>query len=257
MPPSMRRCGFPCSARHAISWAGTGAALFPKTTSSKSGNVFYQDGIVNQHYARLYFERYAKLDPFTTGQLLANVGEPISTEDLIAYDEFLETRFYKEWLQPQGIVDLASTILDKSPTAVALFCVSRNERHGLVDDEMRRRLRLIVPHLRRAILVGRVIDLNTATAARFADALDGLTAGMFLVAATGTIVHANTSGHVMLASGDVLRAVDGRLVASDADSTRRCRRFSPLPPRATPRSASGGFPNPWSRTLAVSAMRPM
>ena len=83
---------------------------------------------------------------------------------------------------------------------------------------MRRRLRLIVPHLRRAVLVGRVIDLNTATAARFADALDGLTAGMFLVAATGTIVHANTSGHVMLASGDVLRAVDGRLVASDPDS---------------------------------------
>jgi hypothetical protein len=62
----------------------------------------------------------------------------INTENLIAYDEFLETRFYKEWMQPQGLVDLASTVLDKSPTAAAMFVVVRHERDGLVDDEMRR-----------------------------------------------------------------------------------------------------------------------
>ena len=197
---------------------GHSAVLFAKNASSKIGNVFYEDGRIEQHYTRSYFEKYVKLDPSTTGQFFAEVGEPISTEDLIAYDEFLETRFYKEWVQPQRLVDFATTVLDKSTTTAALFGVFRHERHGLVDDEMRRRLRLIVPHLRRAVLVGRVIDLNTATAARFADALDGLTAGMFLVAATGTIVHANTSGHAMLVSGDVLRAVEGRLVASDEDS---------------------------------------
>ena len=197
---------------------GHAASLLAKTTTSKTGTIHYQDGRIDEHYVRLYFEKYMKLDPCTTGQFFAEVGEPISTMDLFSCDEMLETRFYKEWVRPQGLGDFASTVLDKSPTTAALFGVFRLERHGLVDDEMRRRLRLVVPHLRRAVLVGQVIDLNTATAAGFADCLDSLTAGMFLVAATGTIVHANVSGHVMLVSGDVLRAVDGRLVASDADS---------------------------------------
>ena len=197
---------------------GHAAGLYAKNAVSKTCDVAYEDGRIDPHYTRLYMQKYARLDPSTTGQLLAEVGEPISTENLIAYDEFLETRFYKEWMRPQGFVDLASIVLDKTPTAAALFGLVRHERDGLVDDEMRRRLRLIVPHLRRAVLVGRVIDLKTAAASRFADTLDGISAGMFLVAASGSIVHANTSGHALLAAGDVLRAVNGRLVASDPEA---------------------------------------
>ena len=89
-----------------------------------------------------------------------------------------------------------------------MFGVFRHERHGLVDDETRRRMRLIVPHIRRAVLIGRAIDLKTAEAATFADTLDGLSAGMFLVDATGRIVHANASGHAMLHERSVLRAAE-------------------------------------------------
>jgi len=39
---------------------------------------------------------------------------------------------------------------------------------------------------------------------------------MFLVDASGRIVHANKSGHVMVAEGDVLRATSGRLGAADS-----------------------------------------
>ena len=147
---------------------GHAASLLAKTTTSKTGTVHYQYGRIDEYYVQLYFEKYMKLDPCTTGQFFAEVGEPISTMDLFSCDELLETRFYKEWVRPQGLRDFASTVLDKSPTTAALFGVFRLERHGLVDDEMRRRLRLVVPHLRRAVLVGQVIDLNTATAATFA-----------------------------------------------------------------------------------------
>ena len=197
---------------------GMAAAVYCKDAVTKSGQIFYHDGGIGPDFTQLYFDKYVKFDPTTTAQIFADVGQTVATEDIMPYGEFVETRFYKEWVQPQGMVDCANHVLDKSPTGAALFGVFRHERHGLVDDEMRRRLRLVVPHLRRALLVGRVIDQSTATATRFADCLDSLTAGMFLVAATGAIVHANTSGHVMLDSGDVLRAVDGRLVASDPDS---------------------------------------
>jgi DNA-binding CsgD family transcriptional regulator len=79
-------------------------------------------------------------------------------------------------------------------------------------------MRLVVPHVRRAVLIGRLIDMRSTEAAAFADTFDGIAAGMFLVDATGRIVHANAAGHVMIGTGDFLRAPGGRLTATDADA---------------------------------------
>jgi DNA-binding CsgD family transcriptional regulator len=193
---------------------GSAAAIFSKSPIDGNGDVHYESGI-DPHYRRLYFEKYVKLDPATTGHYFADIGDPIAVEDLMPYHEFMETRFYKEWVRPQGIVDFVSAVLDKSVTSAALFGVFRYEGEGIVDDEVRRRMRLIVPHIRRAVLVGRVLELRSAEAATFADTLDGLSAGMCLVDAAGQIVHANAACQVILGAGDFLSAVGGRLVASD------------------------------------------
>jgi DNA-binding CsgD family transcriptional regulator len=57
-------------------------------------------------------------------------------------------------------------------------------------------------------------------AATFAEALDCLGAGLFLVEETSRIVHANASAQAMLDRRSVLRAVEGRLVACEARSAR-------------------------------------
>ncbi len=194
---------------------GSGAALFSKDVSSRGGNVYYDDGSMSPHYKQIYFEKYVKLDPASTGHYFADLEQPVSTVDLLPYEEFVETRFYKEWAQPQGLVDFVSAPLEKSPTSVAMFGVFRKERDGLVDDETRRRMRLIAPHVRRAVLIGRVIELKAAEANASADVLDGIRAGMFLVDEAARIVHANVSGFAMLTEGAVLRAVAGKLVANE------------------------------------------
>jgi len=193
---------------------GPAAAIFSKSPTAGSGSVYYQSG-TDPYYRKLYFNKYVKLDPTTTGHYFADVGTPIAVEDLMPYGEFLETRFYREWAQPQGIVDFVTAVLDKSVTSAALFGVFRHEHQGIVDDETRRRMRLIVPHIRRAVLIGRLIDLKSGEAASLADTLDGLSAGMCLVDAAGRIVHANLAGHVILDAGDFLAAIGGRLVARD------------------------------------------
>jgi len=203
---------------------GSAAAVFSKSPIDGNGDVYYESG-VDPHYRQLYFEKYVKLDPATVGHYFAEIGDPIAVEDLMPYGEFLETRFYKEWVRPQGIVDFVSAVLDKSVTSAALFGVFRHERDGIVDDEARRRMRLIVPHIRRAVLVGRVIELRSAEAATFADTLDGLSAGMCLVDAAGQIVHANAACHAILGAGDFLSSSGGRLVASDENIDRTLRQL--------------------------------
>jgi DNA-binding CsgD family transcriptional regulator/PAS domain-containing protein len=192
---------------------GSAAWVFSKDTTTKSLNMYYDCGGVDRHYQQLYRDHYAKFDPLTGGQVLAEIGRPISTADIMAPDEFETTRFCQEWRRPQGLIDFATAALDKSANGAALFGVFRQERQGPVDDDMHRRMRQIVPHIRRAVLIARAVELKTAEVSAFADTLDGISAGMFLVDAHGQIVHANASGQAMLDERSVLRAGGGRLAA--------------------------------------------
>jgi DNA-binding CsgD family transcriptional regulator/PAS domain-containing protein len=193
---------------------GSAAALFSKDAASGTASIYYEFG-TDPHYRQLYFEKYVLLDPASTGHFFAEVEQPIAVSDLMPYQEFLETRFYREWAQPQGVVDFVAAVLDKSATGVAMFGVFRHQRDGLADDETRRRVRLVAPHIRRAVLVSRLIDLKTTEAATFADTLNGLSAGMCLVDANGRIVHANVAGRAILDAGDLLSDSGGQIVARD------------------------------------------
>jgi DNA-binding CsgD family transcriptional regulator/PAS domain-containing protein len=194
---------------------GSAAAIHSKNPTAMTVTVHYQSGI-DPYYLQIYLDKYVQLDPTMIAHYFADIEEPIAGADIMPHHELVETRFYKEWIQPQGMVGNISAVLDKSATSAALFGVFRYERDGFVDDEARRRMRLIVPHIRRAVLVGGLIDLRKADAANLAGALDGLSAGVCVVDAGGRIVHANAACHVILDAGDFLSAIGGRIVASDA-----------------------------------------
>jgi DNA-binding CsgD family transcriptional regulator len=167
------------------------------------------------HYMRLYEEKYHKLNPaFPT--VFFGVEEPRSiVPDCIIREEYCRSRFGKEWLLSQGMIDGLFANLKKSSTACSTLFVVRKLPESFVDDEMRRRFALIVPHIRRAVLIGKIIDLKSRGPA-LADSLDTLASGMFLVDPTGRIVHANASGDSMISEGTALRAPSGRLGAVDA-----------------------------------------
>src|SRR5262245_26305512 len=159
---------------------GHAAALYWKDAAEKNGGVYHDDGGIDPHYRQLYFDKYVKIDPTTTGHFFSEIEVPTATADLMPYDEFSDTRFYKEWAQPQGLVDCVNAVLEKSATSVAMVGVFRHQRDGMIDDDARQRMRLVVPHIRRAVLIGRTIDIKAADAATFADTFDGIAAGMFL-----------------------------------------------------------------------------
>ena len=74
---------------------GPAATLFSKDVAHQTGQAFYEYGM-DQDYRQSYFTKYIKLDPAAYCQLFARVGDIISMQDFISYDELLETRFYKE-----------------------------------------------------------------------------------------------------------------------------------------------------------------
>lgn len=111
--------------------------------------------------------------------------------------------------------DSASQLFRQLDSHAALANAICPQRDGSADSDTHRRLRAIVPHLRRAMELGRVVDLKTSEAATFAGTLDGLSAGIGLIDANGGIVHANASLRALLSAGDCLCDVGGRLVVTD------------------------------------------
>jgi DNA-binding CsgD family transcriptional regulator len=198
---------------------GSMANIVYLDVAAKTPKMFFEWGN-DPHYTQLYIETYSKLNALLPAAYRFPPGRVFRQSDVMPYDELHETRIYREWMQPQGYVDFIGCHLEKSEKTWIPTIVIRHERDGMVDDAAMSRMRLIAPHICRAALIGNVINLRTCEALMFADALDGLAAGMFLVDNAARIVHANVSGQAMLDEGIVLRSARGSLTATKADADR-------------------------------------
>ena len=197
---------------------GTGAALINKDVGARNADSQHEFG-----FQRLPVALFEPIYPAAEPHFLGDIEQPIATTDLIPVGELRRTELYRQWAQPQGLVDFISAVLDRTTISSAIFGVFRHERNGLVDDRARRQMRLIAPHIRRAVLIGRMFEFKAGEVATFVDALDGLSTGMYLVDAEGRLIHANAAGSAILGAGDILRSAGGRLVASDTRVQRTLR----------------------------------
>jgi DNA-binding CsgD family transcriptional regulator/PAS domain-containing protein len=201
---------------------GYAANILWHDVATERSAVFHEFN-VDPHYHRLYMEKYAAMNPLFPASTFLEPGLTYSIGDIVPMPEFVETDFYKEWVAPQGIVDALGTNLDRTLTSSALFVVLRSVQQGLVDDEMRRRMLLIVPHVRRAAAIGQLIGEHTARMEALADTLGKLATGVFMVDADGRIGYANAAGQAMLDQGSVVRARQRTLAAVDPDAERELR----------------------------------
>ncbi len=187
--------------------------LVSKDSVSKLAISPYNWG-VDPHYVQLYEQTYSQFDPLA---ILPRFGQVASVPDLVSYDDYKRGPFIQEWLLPQGLVDVGLAMLDnQGPKCAVVLALLRGKKDGMIDDVSRKRMALVVPHVRRALRIGKATGLESPGKETFADILDGLNTAIFLVDEQGRIVHANVTGHDMLYANDILGSVGGRLTASDA-----------------------------------------
>jgi len=198
---------------------GSGAGLFCKDVGVPHTAIPHGVGFQRPLPVGLFQQIYSAAE----GHFLGDLEVPIAATDLMPFADYAQTGFYRQWAEPQGIVDFLSAVVDRTTMSTAIFGVFRHQRSGLVDDHARRHMRLIAPHIRRAVLIGRMFEFKAAEVATFVDTFDGLAAGMFLVDATARLIHANAAGNAILGASDILSSVSGRLVASDAQVDRALR----------------------------------
>lgn len=202
------------------SFVGGGAAsLFYQDAATNEAAVFHSWN-ENPHYTQLYFEKYARLNPYFPALAFVEVGRVVAGGDLIPHEEFRRTRFYHEWVKPQKFIDVIGANLVRSATSSAFFSVRRHEHHGIVDEETRRRCGLIVPHVRRAVSIGKVVETGRSHECLLENALERVPSAVAVVTETGRIVFANQKAEEYLRAKNVILSQDGVVCAANAAANR-------------------------------------
>ncbi len=160
------------------------------------------------------------MNPVFPAATFLEAGFVHTTNDVIPQGELVKTRFYKEWVEPQGIVDVVAVNLEKGATRSSLLNFRMDATSGGADEEALRRTRLLVPHFQRAVAIGRLFDQGNTTEAALTETLDHIEAGVFLVGVDGLIVFANTEAKAMLDEGNLVRAEGDALVAVVPEAKR-------------------------------------
>lgn len=201
---------------------GSSGALFwhdAATKHSAALHMFNED----PHFTQLYFDKYLPLNPCFPAGAFIEAGVVWGSTDLIPFEEIVETRFYTEWMKPQGIIDALGANLEKSATSASVLAVRMHETDGLADADDRRRLGLIVPHFQRAVSIGRLFDQSKAAQAVLTQTLDNVSAAVFLVGPNGRLVFTNVPGRTMLDEAALLSERNGTLVAVAPEAQRALR----------------------------------
>jgi DNA-binding CsgD family transcriptional regulator len=197
---------------------GCACNLFSHDSLYAVAQVHYSWGD-DPRYTQLYLDKYIKMNPLFPAIAFSEVGRVGVQSEIVPFDEFHETRFYQEWARPQGYVDCLFSVLERSNTGCAMVAVRRSVGDGLVDDAACRRMRLIVPHMRRAVLISRALEHSQAANAILTDVFDCMSAAVLLIGRGGGIAHVNKAGEALLAQGDILSRRGNQLIVRDQSAS--------------------------------------
>ncbi|MDA9395214.1 LuxR family transcriptional regulator [Bradyrhizobium sp. CCBAU 45394] len=198
---------------------GCGATILSRDAARLSIEIHEHFG-TDTRFRQLYRDRYVELDPLLDRHLDFAAGQTVGVADVMPQSDFEATSFYREWVEPQGAIDLATVTLEKTVARTTILQVLRHRSRGTVDDAMRERMRLLAPHIQRSRVMGRQIRARSHTVDDLADVLDGLSTAICLLDAEGRVVHANASCRQLFVDANLLAMVGDRIVGRNTQADK-------------------------------------
>lgn len=142
----------------------------------------------------------------------------------IAAERAEVSAYVQHCLRPLRIGDVAHYFLIRTATHFSELVLARPEQKGAFTDEEIELGDLLLPHLRRAVTISRVLDVQAFGRRLLAETLDALRCGVVLVDEDGAIVHANRAAQRLLGDGGPLVDHGGCLRARLSSAHRELRR---------------------------------
>jgi DNA-binding CsgD family transcriptional regulator len=178
---------------------------------SRSEKVLASRG-VSPEWDVLYKTRYNCIDLFVHPLLLRGVGDPAISSELIDDEELLGSRIYREWAAPQGFRDTLMTVLARQESRMAFLGLTRVLEERRYDESDQQLMRLVAPHVQRAIQISELIEYRALERANLVEVIDAISTATIVIDGLRRILHANYAGRQLLERGDFLSERRGLLV---------------------------------------------
>jgi DNA-binding CsgD family transcriptional regulator/PAS domain-containing protein len=197
-------------------------------------------------------EDVAKLHTAVADFYTRPLDEPFVCSRDVPEDVWLANGYYREWAEPQGIVDVIDTVLMRRPDRVASCALGRHESAGLISEREVVLTRLIAPHLRRAATISDLVEMKSLKTDALGATLDALAVGVVLVAEDGAVVHANRAAERMFGGGGPICSLHGQIGAHNARTTERLLRTIAIAARRESEIGAAGIGMALDRGDAVA-----
>ncbi|MEW5686409.1 MAG: LuxR C-terminal-related transcriptional regulator [Pseudomonadota bacterium] len=168
-------------------------------------------------FMRVYAEAYHPLDQVWHGVTQRAVGQATSDAMVMPREALEKSAFHNEWSRPQGYSTImGSMVLAEDGWRTVLMMPGRET----FDREQLRALRMLTPHLRRAVQMNIRLaqgDLQTQATATL---LREMGAAAFVLDAGGRVLFANPAAEELFRSGAV-RVAQGMLAGAEGAADLR------------------------------------
>jgi DNA-binding CsgD family transcriptional regulator/PAS domain-containing protein len=162
---------------------------------------------MDERFEDAYRSHFHILDPWRPLLGMEEEGDVRRLEEFVPGSKLARTEFYNDWMRPQDIFHgFAAFLLHKSgpKELVSSLAGFREKSSGPFQEEDLARIRLLVPHLQRALAIHRRIQAAEMRAGATEEALDRIFGGVILLDERGAPVATNRAADQILASQDGL-----------------------------------------------------
>lgn len=184
---------------------------------------------ISEHFDRLYKEKYHCVDLFIHPLLARAVCEPVLSSELVDDEELLASRIYREWAAPQGFRDTLMTVFTRHHARLAFMGLTRKLEQRRYDEQDRQALKLIAPHIQRAVLISDFVEHQEAERSRFVEVIDSISTATFVVDAERRILHSNSVGRALLDRRQVVASINGALTVAGVAPAQLLEAFHAKP----------------------------
>ena len=147
-------------------------------------------------------------------------GSPRTADVLVGHEmvpeeELVRHRFFREFLEPKGLIDLLATVLEVDTAELTTVDLLRGRKPGPYTDDESQLMRRLAPHLCNAYRVGRRFATLRAGRALLTEIIDRIQTAVLAVDRNLHVTETNRAAKALLTTGDGLRINRGTLEVDD------------------------------------------
>ena len=178
----------------------------------------------------IYSATFAGRTPWARRLVSLPAGRVIDTDEIMPRSEHLDSDFYRSFLSSWGMELAVAVILDRrGAERLALLLAGPPDRDL---SGLKRGLRLLAPHLQRAVRISRNLGEASLRAEAAATALDGAPVAVLTLMADLLVVGANAKAKALVGAG-VITIRDGHMLFVDRAAQARLQALAQTPPPAS------------------------